>query len=172
VEGLSSAVSAPEPLRDSHVLDQFDCGVEALNAWLQQRALRNEREGASRTYVIHAANRVIGYYSLSATSVSHGIATGKARRNMPDPIPAALLGRLALDREWQGQKLGMELLYDAVERVMGAADVIGVRAMLVHAMSGEAKIFYERFGFRASPIEPATLMMTVEEIRLLLARGV
>jgi GNAT superfamily N-acetyltransferase len=168
VEGLTGAISAPEPLSDRHILDQFDCGVEALNAWLHRRAARNENEGASRTYVIHVGNRVVGYYSLAATSVSHAIATGKARRNMPDPVPAALLGRLALDTKWQGQKLGVELLQDAVLRVAGAAHVIGIRAMLVHAISEDAKAFYERFGFRPSPIEPATLMMTVEEIKRLL----
>jgi hypothetical protein len=86
VEGLTGATSAPGPLSDRHILDQFDCGVEALNTWLHRRAARNEDDGASRTYVIHVGNRVMGYYSLAATSVSHAIATGKARRNMPIPF--------------------------------------------------------------------------------------
>ena len=84
---------------------------------------------------------------------------------MPDPIPAVLIGRLALDKGAQGKGLGMGLLRDAVLRIVGAAETIGVRAILVHAMSEDAKAFYEKFGFRASPLEPMTLMMTVEEVR-------
>lgn len=94
----------------------------------------------------------------------HGVATSRTRRNMPDPIPVVLLGRLAIDRSWQGRGLGAKLLRDCVLRVIGAAGAIGVRALLVHAISEEAKAFYERFGFRASPIEPMTLMLTLEEI--------
>jgi GNAT superfamily N-acetyltransferase len=82
---------------------------------------------------------------------------------MPDPVPAALLGRRAVDRQWQGRGLGAALLRDAVLRVVGAAETIGVRALFVHAISEEAKAFYEHWGFRASAIEPMTLMITIEE---------
>jgi GNAT superfamily N-acetyltransferase len=106
---------------------------------------------------------VVGYYSLATGAVLHPVATGRSRRNMPDPIPVVLLGRLAVDRAFQGQGVGADLLRDAVLRVISAADAIGVRAILVHAVSEEAKAFYERHGFRASAIEPMTLMITMAE---------
>jgi GNAT superfamily N-acetyltransferase len=114
---------------------------------------------------------VVGYYSLAAGSMLREIATGTVRRNMPDPVPVALLGRLAVDRRWQGKGLGLALLRDAVLRVVGAADTIGVRAMLVHAISDEAKGFYEHWGFKPSPVDPMTLMVTIEEAGRMLARG-
>jgi len=114
---------------------------------------------------------VLGYYSLAAGSMLHRMATGSVRRNMPDPVPVALLGRLAIDRRWQGRGLGLALLRDAILRVVGAADTIGVRAMLVHAISDEAKGFYEHWGFKASPVDPMTLMITIDEARRMLARG-
>jgi predicted N-acetyltransferase YhbS len=97
--------------------------------------------------------------------VLHTAATGKVRRNMPDPVPALLLARLAVDRAWHGKGLGADLLSDAVSRAIGAAEIIGVRAILVHAISDQAKTFYEKHGFRSSPIEPMTLMVTIDEAR-------
>jgi GNAT superfamily N-acetyltransferase len=160
--------SAPAPLTPAHDLASFDCGTPALDAWLQRRALANEVAGASRTFVIEAGGRVVGYYSLAATSILHGAATGKARRNMPDPIPAVLVARLALDKSMQGHGHGIGLLRDAVLRVAGAAQTIGVRVVLVHAISNAAKAFYERCGFRASPLDPLTLMITIEEAQRLI----
>lgn len=156
--------SAPAAIKQQHDCAQFDCGVAALTEWLQRRALRNERDGASRTFVVAERSRVVGYYSLSAASLSLVAATGKAKRNMPDPLPAILLGRLAIDRSLQGTGLGADLLRDAALRVLGAAETIGVRAMLVHAISDAAKRFYEKHGFRPSPMDPMTLMITVDEI--------
>jgi GNAT superfamily N-acetyltransferase len=161
-------IRPPEPLAAEHVLDAFDCGIGALDEWLKRRARRNEAEGASRTFVICADHRVIGYYSLAAGSVLHAIATGKIRRNMPDPVPVVLLGRLAVDRHWQGKGLAADLLSDAVLRILGAAETIGVRAILVHAISAAAKSFYEKHGFRASVIEPMTLMITIDEAQRML----
>jgi GNAT superfamily N-acetyltransferase len=157
--------TAPQPLAADHELDAFDSGVAALDEWLKRRARPNEAAGASRTFVICLGRRVLGYYSLAAASIMHSVATGKTRRNMPDPVPAVLIGRLALDRSTQGQGLGVALLRDAVLRIVGAAETIGVRAILVHALTKEAKTFYERFGFRASPVEQMTLMMTIDEVR-------
>ena len=142
------ALSAPAPLSADHELDQFNSGMPPLDDWLKRRARQNEAGGASRTYVIAEGRRVVGYYSLAAGSVLHAEATGRVRRNMPDPVPAALLGRLAIDQAWQGRGLGSALLRDAVLRVVGAAETIGVRALLVHAISEEAKAFYEHWGFQ------------------------
>jgi GNAT superfamily N-acetyltransferase len=159
---------APEPLRPEHELDAFTCGVVPLDEWLKRRALSNEVEGASRTFVACAGSRVVGYYSLAAASVLREAATSKVRRNMPEPVPAVLVGRLAVDRAWRGQGLGADLLRDAVLRIVAAAETVGVRAILVHAISEEAKTFYESYGFRVSPLEPMTLMITVEEARRML----
>jgi GNAT superfamily N-acetyltransferase len=162
---------APEPLSPEHSVDTFDCGIAALDAWLKQRARPNEAAGASRTFVLCEGTRVVGYYSLAAASIMHSQATGKAKRNTPDPVPAVLIGRLALDKEWQGRGHGISLLQNAVLRIVGAAETVGVRAILVHAMSEDAKVFYERFGFHASPVEPMTLMITVEEARRIIGQG-
>jgi GNAT superfamily N-acetyltransferase len=156
-------VGPPEPLASEHELDRFDCGIAALDEWLKRRARRNEAEGASRTFVICVDRRVVGYYSLAAGSVLRTVATGQVRRNMPDPVPVVLLGRLAIDRSWQGKGLAADLLSDAILRIIGAAETVGVRAILVHAISEAAKTFYEKHGFRASSVEPMTLMITIDE---------
>jgi predicted N-acetyltransferase YhbS len=167
VEGVTGAtpqaLTAPTPLAPEHELATFASGVAPLDEWLKRRAWRNEAEGASRTFVACAGLRVVGYYSLAAASVLREATTGKVRRNMPDPVPAVLIGRLAVDSAWRGQGIGADLLRDAVLRIVAAAETVGVRAILVHAISAEAKTFYERHGFRASPLEPMTLMVTIEE---------
>jgi GNAT superfamily N-acetyltransferase len=161
-------LAAPEPLAPQHELDAFESGVATLDEWLKRRARRNEADGASRTFILCTGQRVVGYYSLAAGSVLHTATTGKVRRNMPDPVPALLLARLAIDRAWHGKGLGADLLSDAILRAIGAAETIGVRAILVHAISDEAKTFYEKHGFRSSPIEPMTLMVTIDEARRML----
>jgi GNAT superfamily N-acetyltransferase len=176
VEGVTAdkpgtgALTAPAPLARAHELDAFDCGVAPLDEWLKRRARRNEAEGASRTFVTCSGRRVAGYYSLAAASVLREAATGSVRRNMPEPVPAVLIGRLAVDRAWRGRGLGADLLRDAVLRIVAAAETVGARAILVHAISQEAKAFYERHGFRASPLDPMTLMVTIEEARRMMGR--
>ena len=162
------ALTAPEPLAPDHELDAFESGVATLDEWLKRRARRNEAEGASRTFAICVGRRVVGYYSLAAGSILHTAATGKVRRNMP--VPVLLLGRLAVEGAWHRKGLGADLLSDAVLRAMGAAKTIGVRAILVHAISDEAKAFYEKHGFRSSPVEPMTLMITIEEAQRMLGQ--
>lgn len=163
-------LSPPAPLAPEHDLEPFCSGVDPLDQWLKERARQNEAGGASRTYVVCEGNRVVGYYSLAAGSVMHHVATGRVRRNMPDPVPVALLGRLAIDEKWQGQGIGAALLRDAVLRVVGAADTIGVRALLVHAISERAKVFYEQWGLTPSAVDPMTLMITIEDARRMLTR--
>jgi len=153
----------PQKLQAEHDVSAFDCGQPTLNDWLRRRALQNQRSGASSTYVILDEMRVVGYYSLAAGSVARQTAPGRMRRNVPDPVPVVVLGRLAVDRPFQGRNLGRALLRDAVLRTLQAADIIGVRAILVHALSDQAKRFYEESGFVSSPIDPLTLLVSVSE---------
>lgn len=153
----------PERLGEDHEIDAFDCGDQSLNDWLRRRARRNESEGASRTYVVCVGRRVVAYYCLAAGSAALATAPGRVRRNMPDPIPVMVIGRLAVDRAWQGKHLGSGLLADAIRRTMGAAEIAGIRAILVHAISDEARRFYEERGFMASPAAPMTMMITLKD---------
>lgn len=156
-------INPPEKLSSDHDLTQFQCGEPTLDDWLRRRALQNEESGASRTYVACMGKRVVGYYALAAGAVAHVDAPGRVRRNMPDPVPVIVIGRLAVDQAVQGQAVGPALLRDAVLRTLQAAEIAGIRAILVHAISEHAKRFYEKWGFVASPAEPMTLMITVAE---------
>lgn len=162
----TTMLSTPEPLQEQHDLNPFDCGETLLNEWLKQRARKNEVLGASRTFVVCDERTVVGYYALAAGSVTHELAASKIKRNMPDPIPVIVLGRLAIDQQWKGKGLGYSLLQDALLRCHAAAQHIGARALLVHALSDSAKQFYEHFGFRVSPINERTLMILLSEIVL------
>ena len=156
-------VDAPEHLTASHDVSEFDSGEPELDEWLRRRALANEATGASRTYVISASGRVVGYYALASGAVAQAEAPGRVRRNMPNPVPVMVLGRLAVDREWQGRGLGRGLLRDAILRTLQAAKIGGIRAILVHAISERARGFYLDCGFRASPIHSMTLMITIAD---------
>ena len=144
-------ISAPEPILESHSLSAFDSGVESLDNWLKRRALKNQMAGASRTYVVCNMERVVAYYVLASSAVDVGYATGRFRRNMPNPVPVVVLGRLAVDLSCQCAGIGRALIRDAGLRVIQAADTIGIRGLLVHAISTKAKEFYENVGFESSP---------------------
>ena len=158
------SLTPPEKLREDHDLALFQCGEPALDDWLRRRALQNEESGASRTYVVSAGRRVVAYYALAVGAVAHAGAPGRVRRNMPDPVPVMIIARLAVDQEFHGHGLGQGLLRDAVLRTLQAADIAGIRAILVHAMSSDAQRFYERHGFVRSPIDPMMLMITLAEL--------
>jgi GNAT superfamily N-acetyltransferase len=159
------SISAPEKLRIDHDLSAFDCGVSALDGWLRRRALQNDEDGASRTYVVCSARQVVGYYALAAGAVTHTESPGRVRRNMPDPVPVMIIGRLAVHKNYQRRKIGHALLRDAVLRTLQAADIAGIRAILVHAISEQARQFYEDCGFAPSPMDPMTLMITLAEAK-------
>ena len=156
---------APVPLSSQHQTEQFSCGVESLDAWLKRRAHKNQLQGASRTYVVCQGDRVIAYYAIASGVVTCNEATGRLRRNMPDPIPVVVLGRLGVDRSVHGQGLGRALVRDAAMRILQASDVIGIRGMTVQALSDDAKVFYEHMGFEASPIDPNLLMITLADLK-------
>lgn len=158
-------LSAPEPLFEAHDVELFDCGIPLLDDWLKRRALSNQMSGASRTFVAAEGRRVVGYYCLASGGLGVGDAPGSFRRNMPDPIPVAILGRLAVDRVWHGKGLGGALLQDATIRTAEAASIIGIRGILVHAISEGAKAFYEHYGFIASPTKQMTLVLSIKDFK-------
>lgn len=159
------SISAPEPLNETHDTAAFASGVESLDAWLKRRALKNQVNGASRTFVACEGRRVVAYYALASSAVMTDEAPGRFRRNMPDPIPVVVLARLAVDRSWRGKGLGRALIRDAGLRVIGAAQTIGIRGVIVQALSAEARAFYERVGFDPSPLDPMTLMITLADLK-------
>jgi GNAT superfamily N-acetyltransferase len=163
-------LSAPEKLSQAHDLAQFLCGEPELDDWLERRALPNEDGGASRTYVVCMGRQVVGYYALAAGAAAHRDAPGRVRRNMPNPIPVMIVGRLAIDLKFQGRGIGSALLKDAVLRTVQAAEIAGIRAILVHAINDSAKRFYEKLGCTASPTNPMTLMITVRAAAHTLAK--
>ena len=161
--GEVAGITAPEKLTAAHDLSQFQCGEPELDDWLQRKALHNEECGASRTYVVRSGQRVVGYYALAAGAVAHTSAAGRIKRNMPNPVPVMVIGRLAIDSRFQGRGIGSALLRDAVMRIVWAAEIAGIRAILVHAISENAKRFYVKSGFIASPVDPMTLMISVTD---------
>jgi GNAT superfamily N-acetyltransferase len=163
--GEVSQLLPPEPLAEAHDFTDFCSGEVSLDDWLKRRARANQASGASRTYVVCEGKRVVGYYALASGVVTVEIAPGRFRRNMPNPIPVSVLARLAVDQDWQGQGIGRALFRDAARRVAQAADVIGIRGIVVHAISEDAKKFYQVLGFDPSPREPMTLMVTLSDVR-------
>lgn len=152
---------APILLNDEHDLAGFDSGVASLDDWLKRRARANQASGASRSYVVAEGERVVGYYCLASGAIAVTDAPPAIRRNMPDPIPVTVLGRLAVERSRQGAGLGTAMLQDAVLRTLQAAQIVGTRGLLVHAISEPAKTFYEQYGFVASPSNPMSLVLSL-----------
>ena len=141
-------------------VDDFRCSAPALEKWLRERAHANQASGATRCFVAcDEHHRVIGYYALSAGSVSHDAVPGRIRRNMPDPIPVIVLARLAVHADWTAQGIGKGLLKDAVLRAFQACHQVGARALLCHAIDPSAKAFYLTHGFVPSPVQPMTVML-------------
>lgn len=155
-----SVVQAPVLLHAEHEVGAFDCGETVLDEWLQRRALANQVSGASRTFVVvDAAQMVRGFYALAAGAVDHATAGSALRRNMPDPVPVMVLGRLAVDRSHHGCGLGADLLRDAILRTRRLALEVGIRALVVHALHERAGAFYRHHGFSESAIDPLILML-------------
>ena len=158
-----------EKLQPHHTVDTFDCGREALNLFLRKHALQNQRTGGSQTYVGTADDSVIGYYALAVGSVEQDQAPERIKKGLAKhSIPFMLLARLAVDLRWKKQGVGAALLKDATLRTLQAADIAGIRALVVHAQDEEAKTFYERFDFLPSPSDPLHLFILLKDLRKLL----
>ena len=162
-------LSAPQPLADHHLLGNFTSGATALDDWLKRRARANQASGASRTFVVCEDDAAVGYYALASGGITLQDAPGRFSRNMPNPIPVVVLARLAVDQAYQGRWLGRALFRDSAQRVVNAADVIGIRGVVVHALSEQAKAFYLALGFDPSPNDPMTLLVTLQDIRGMLS---
>lgn len=159
------SLTGPERIAAEHILTGFDSGQHQLDSWLVSRALKNERAGASRTYVVCDGRNVIAYYCLSAGSVAHTAVPGRIKRNMPDPIPMMLMGRLAVAKTYQGQGFGKGLVRDAILRTLSVAEIAGIRALFVRALDDGAAEFYRHMQFLPSPVDPLLLMLPVETMR-------
>jgi len=161
------AVQRPRPIEPTDSPVGFESGESSLDRYLTDRALTNHISDLSRCYVCmdSDSNRVVGYYTLSAVAVEHASLPGRGRRNAPNPVPAVLMGRLAVDRKAQGSGLGRSLVRDAILSTLAAADRIGVRLLLVHALHEQAADFYATLGFKPSPTDPLHLYLLLSDAR-------
>lgn len=162
--------SRVEKLDRRHIVETFDCGIEQLNRFLTRFALQNQQAGASQTYVALVDDVVAGYYTLVVGQVEYDDAPQRLTKGLArHPVPIMLLARLAVDKKWQGKKLGAGLLKDAMLRTLQAAEIAGIRAFSVHAKDDKAKAFYEHFDFDFSPSDPYHLFRLLKDIRVFLS---
>lgn len=165
-----TAFSPIEKLRADHDLDGFDCDKEPLNRFLQRFALTNQKANTAQTYVLCQGQTVVGYYSLAVGSVTHEEATERVTKGIArHPVPVMILARLAVHKDLQGKGIGPALLKDALVRTAAAADIAGIRALLVHAKDDEAKSFYEHFDLEPSPTDPYHLFLILKDLQKLVS---
>lgn len=163
-----SALGPVEKLRADHELTGSDCGKDELNRFLRRFAFANQQANSAQTYVACRGQAVVGYYSLTVGTVAHAEATERVKKAMPRyPIPVMILARLAVDKDEHGRGLGRGLLKDALLRTAQAADIAGIRALLVHAKDDEVKAFYEQFDFEPSPTDPYHLLLLIKDVQRL-----
>lgn len=159
-------LNSPTPFTAAHDPSTFDCGVPALNDYLKKFALQNQRSQSARTYVATRGSAVVGYFTLAAGSVRRDETPARVAKGLAaHPVPVILLARLAVDVAEKGKGVGAGLLKDALLRAVQAADIVGCRAVLVHAKDDAAKAFYQRFGFEPSPADPFGLFLLMKDIR-------
>jgi predicted N-acetyltransferase YhbS len=153
-------------LTEQYIREEFDCGKhKSLSEWLKRHSLEAERVRSARTYITHRENRVVGYYSLCAASVSKEEASARVAKYQPGyPIPVILLARLAVDKSYQGKGLGSALLKDALYRSFEGSKLVGARAILVHTVDKEAKQFYKHFGFEDCPVNDLHMMLLIKDL--------
>jgi GNAT superfamily N-acetyltransferase len=161
-------ITAPAPISESHDLSGFDCGKPPLDDWLKHRALRSEGRSA-RAFVVAHGKCVIGYYCIATGAALAKDAPGNIRRNMPNPIPVMIIGRLAVDKAYQGQGMGPAMLKDALQRILGVSKTVGARAVMIHAIDNDAVAFYAAYGFKPFPLDSRTMFLPIEEIAAAIA---
>lgn len=155
-----------EKLARSHEVENFDCGEPVLNRFLARYALASQQSDSSTTYVGLADEKIVGFYSLVVGEVSHDHAPERLTKGVArHPVPLMLLARLAVHREWRGRGLGAGLLKDALRRTVQAGDIVGIRALAVHAKDEKARAFYRHFDFIAAPTDPLHLFLLLKDLR-------
>lgn len=155
-----------DKLNREHDLTRFDCGNATLNSWLVKYAWTNQQADSAKTYVVLERNVVVGYYSLTTGSVHKHESPARIAKGLANhPIGVVLLARLAVDGRQQGKGLGKSLLFDALSRISEAADIVAVRAVMVHAIDERARQFYEHFEFEPSPVDPFQLLLLLKDLR-------
>ncbi|MBT4836979.1 MAG: GNAT family N-acetyltransferase [Methylococcales bacterium] len=158
-----------EKLKFSHVLNGFDCGVSDLNQFLIKYALQNQGSNSANTYVACENDRVIGFYTLVVGSVVHASAPKRITKGLArHPVPVMILARLAVDKTQHGQGIGRGLLKDVLLRTAQAADIAGIRALLVHAKDDVARQWYQQYDFDESPTDPLHLYLLLKDVKKLL----
>ena len=162
-------LDAPALLTEEHDASSFDSGEPVLDDWLRQRAWSNLQVAASRTYVVcpTGSRQIVGYFAICMGQILAQEVTGSMRRNMPRHIPAVTLGRLAIDRTWQGKGLGRAMLADVVQRSIRASAEVSARLVIVHAISSAAEAFYLHHGFTRLPVETPTLALDLVKLQKL-----
>jgi GNAT superfamily N-acetyltransferase len=159
-------LNSPAPLDSSHDFSAFNCQSPALNDYLKNFALQNQGNQSARTYVATRGHRVVGYYTLSAGSVRREETPARVAKGLAaHPVPVILLARLAVDETEMGHGLGAGLLKDALLRCVQAAEIIGCRALMVHAKDDAARAFYQHFGFEISGDDPCRLFLLLKDIK-------
>jgi GNAT superfamily N-acetyltransferase len=148
----------------------FDCGREVLDRWLVERAGQSMKTRDAVTFLLCVERRILGYYCASSASISRAEASARHGRGAPDPIPAVLLGRLAVDRSCQGEGYGAELLRHAINGALAARQLIGARCLLVHALDNEAARFYRRWGFEPTAVSRAILTLYLPDVERTMAQ--
>ena len=162
-------LAAPVPLAADHLLDDFECGKASLDDWLVRHARQAQTSGSAKTFVVAADRRVAGYFSLAVGQIDSVEAPERIRKGMGlYPIPVVLLARLAVDRAYQGQGIGVGMLQDAIRRTLLIAEQAGIRAMLTHPIDADADAFYRRFGFVSSPVREGQLLLLLKDARRVL----
>lgn len=162
-------LAAPVPLAADHLLDGFECGKASLDDWLVRHARQAQTSGSAKTFVVADDRRVAGYFSLAVGQIDSVEAPERIRKGMGlYPIPVVLLARLAVDRAYQGQGIGVGMLQDAIRRTLLIAEQAGIRAMLTHPIDADADAFYRRFGFVSSPVREGQLLLLLKDARRVL----
>lgn len=156
----------PKEIDSDCNLDKFDCEEESLNQWLKQRAIKNHQSQNSKTYVVCDEERVVAYYSIHVGSVFHKDLSAKDKRNSPDPIPAIILGRLAVDKLHKKQGLSFDLIQDLYFKVIKISDLAGARFLIVNALNLEIVNYYLKLGFKVSKTDPLMLILSISKIKI------
>ena len=154
----------PEPLNPDHSVSEFSCGRPELDDWLRKWAMANQLSGGTKTHVVVEDGRVIGYDALATAAVAHSNVRSRTRRNLPDPMPAVILARMAVDEKHRRSGLGSALLQSAIETTLAAARIIGIAFLLVHAQDGDPRSFYLHFDFEPSPTDPLHLILRLADV--------